>query len=113
MKRHIDNAEHYGWGHGCDGWVLSSLRELTVIQERMPPGTTEQRHFHDKATQFFYVLSGELTMELEGDHHCIAAMSGIEIKPGARHQARNDSDSDVNFIVASSPTTRGDRMDVD
>ncbi len=113
MKRNIDNAEHYGWGLGCDGWVLSPSPELMVIQERMPPRTSERRHIHSKASQFFFVLSGELTMELEGDHHLLTAMSGVEIKPGARHQARNDSDFDVHFIVASSPTTRGDRLDID
>jgi hypothetical protein len=32
---------------------------------------------------------------------------------GAHHQARNDDASDVYFLVVSTPTTRGDRTDVD
>jgi len=59
------------------------------------------------------VLSGELTMELEGTRHLIPAMSGIEIPPKSRHQARNDSGADVHFLVVSSPTARGDRIDLD
>jgi quercetin dioxygenase-like cupin family protein len=112
MKRGIDNSEHYRWGDGCDGWVLSPSPDMMIIQERMPPRTAEKRHFHLTARQFFYVLAGELTMELEGEHHLLPPMTGIEIVPGARHQARNDSDSDVHFIVASSPSTRGDRTDI-
>jgi quercetin dioxygenase-like cupin family protein len=107
-----DTADHYTWGQACDGWVLSPSPDQMVIQERMPPGTAEQRHFHTIARQFFYVLSGELTMELEGELHAVPASSGIEIAPGARHQARNDGAADVHFLVVSSPTTRGDRTDL-
>lgn len=106
-------AEHYRWGGGCDGWVLLSREGLLVIQERMPPGASEVRHFHSRARQFFYVLSGELTMELEGTWHLVPASHGIEIAPLARHQAINASEQEVNFVVISSPTTRGDRTDCD
>jgi quercetin dioxygenase-like cupin family protein len=113
MKTSKEIAEHYTWGGVCDGWILSPSKDMMVIQERMPPGATEQRHFHAIARQFFYVLSGELTMELEGEVHRVPAMSGIEIHPQARHQARNEADSDLHFLVVSSPTTRGDRTDIE
>jgi len=104
-------AEHYNWGENCDGWILAPREDLTVIQERMPPGTSEVRHFHSRARQFFYVLAGELTMELESACHSIPAWHGIEIEPLARHQAMNMGEQEVNFLVISSPTTRGDRTD--
>lgn len=113
MKIDKATAQHYTWGGVCDGWILSPSSDMMVIQERMPPGAAEQRHFHSVARQFFYVLSGELTMELDGEVHCVPAMSGIEIQPQARHQARNEADSDVHFLVVSSPTTRGDRTDIE
>jgi quercetin dioxygenase-like cupin family protein len=86
---------------------------MMIIEERMPPKTTEKRHFHSKARQFFYVLAGQLTMEMDGELYCVPAMSGIEINPGARHQARNDSNDDVRFLVISSPTARADRTDLE
>jgi mannose-6-phosphate isomerase-like protein (cupin superfamily) len=112
MKVSVETAHHYIWGSDCEGWVLSPSPDLMVIQERMPPHTTEVRHFHTKARQFFYVLSGELTMELGDKMHSVPAMTGIEIAPSAEHKARNDSDRDLHFLVISSPTTRGDRTDV-
>mgnify|MGYP001602642574 CR=1 FL=1 len=58
-------AEHYTWGDRCDGWHLVRTTGLSIIEERMPPGTTETRHHHVHAHQFFYVLEGELTLEVE------------------------------------------------
>ncbi|MEQ1717554.1 MAG: cupin domain-containing protein, partial [Hyphomicrobium sp.] len=103
------SAEHYIWGGICDGWHLLKGADLSVIHERMPAGTSETRHYHERARQFFFVLSGELTMERAGTRHAIAAGHGLEIRPGARHQAINASSADVEFLVISAPTTRGDR----
>ncbi len=102
-------APHYLWGAGCDGWHLVRQPELSVIQERMPPGASEVRHLHGRARQFFYVLSGELTMEVEGETLRLAAGQGVEIAPGAPHQALNRSAEEVAFLVISCPPSHGDR----
>lgn len=105
------SAEHYEWGAGCDGWRLAKTATLSVIEERMPPGTAEVRHWHARATQFFYVLHGVLSMEVEDVMHDIGANEGIEIPTGTAHQARNTSGGDVRFLVISSPPHQGDRRD--
>lgn len=105
------NAEHYIWGSDCDGWHLVKGRDLSVIYERMPQGTAETRHYHARARQFFFVLSGRLTIERDGVRHDIAAGHGLELPPGQRHQAVNTSAADVEFLVISAPTTRGDRIE--
>ncbi|ATF91669.1 Uncharacterized conserved protein, contains double-stranded beta-helix domain [Cedecea neteri] len=107
-----ENAEHYLWGGDCDGWYLLKDSALSVIHERMPAGRAEQRHYHSAAQQFFFVLSGALTMELEGERFVVPAGKGIPIPPQAKHQARNDSDNEVEFLVISQPTTRGDRINL-
>ena len=106
------NAEHYVWGDKCDGWYLVNRQDMLIIHEKMPPETCEKRHYHSVSRQFFFVLDGVLTMELEGKAHRIVAQQGIEIPPGSKHQARNDTGSPVEFIVISHPTTRGDRSDL-
>lgn len=107
-----ENAEHYSWGGNCDGWHLVKRADMSIIHERMPAGTCEIRHYHTQFRQFFFVLSGSLTMELEGELHQIGCQQGLEIPPFAKHQASNDSKTDVEFIVFSHPTTRGDRTDL-
>ena len=59
----VESAPHYRWGVGCDGWHLVQAAGLSVIHERMPPATSEARHRHSVARQFFYVLEGELELE--------------------------------------------------
>jgi mannose-6-phosphate isomerase-like protein (cupin superfamily) len=107
-----DNAEHYVWGEVCDGWHLLREQGLSVIEEQMPPGAQEQRHFHTRSRQFFYVLAGELTMEIAGEHHLLTAGYGLEIAPGESHQALNQSGRDVRFLVISQPPSHDDRQPV-
>lgn len=106
-----ENAEHYRWGVHCDGWHLVRTRNLSVIEEFMPPGAAEVRHLHRRAQQFFYVLDGEILMEVDGEKTLVPAGSGIRIPPGARHQVRNPASSAVRFLVVSQPPSHGDRID--
>jgi mannose-6-phosphate isomerase-like protein (cupin superfamily) len=104
-----ETAEHYTWGERCDGWHLLKSPQLSVIQERMPPGTAEVRHFHRHAQQFFYILSGEAVMEVDGRPVDLTAGQGIWIPAGAAHQMRNESADEVHFLVVSHPPSHGDR----
>lgn len=105
------NAEHYPWGQGCDGWHLLAGADLSVIEERMPPGAREARHRHARSRQFFYVLQGELTIEVDGEAHRLGTGHGLHVPPGAAHQVCNDSPADVRMLVVSSPRSHGDRVD--
>ncbi len=106
-----ENAEHYRWGKDCDAWYLVNDEQLSVIEEFMPPGAAEIRHHHQKAQQFFYILSGEVLMEVEGETTLLRAGSGIRVLPGKHHQIRNPSSGAVRFLVISHPRSHGDRID--
>jgi mannose-6-phosphate isomerase-like protein (cupin superfamily) len=110
MKIDAATAEHYLWGNGCDGWHLVRTPDLSIILERMPPEAREQRHFHQHARQFFFVLEGELTVEVEGVTHLLRPAEGVEIAPGQRRQADNRSGNDVRFLLTSQPPSHGDRV---
>ena len=108
----IHTAEHYRWGDVCDGWHLLKEEGVSIIQERMPPGGTERRHLHEHSRQFFFILDGEGTMAFAQETIILRKHQGMEIPPGVAHQFRNDSGSDVNFLVISVPPSHGDRKDV-
>jgi mannose-6-phosphate isomerase-like protein (cupin superfamily) len=103
-------AEHYVWGGACDGWHLVRRPELSVIEERMSPGASEVRHHHMHARQFFYVLDGKLTLEIEGEEFVLGPGDGLEIQPGQKHEAFNRSASDTRMLVISQPPSHGDRV---
>ena len=109
-----ETAEHYKWGGpngtDCDGWHLVKTAELSIIEELMPPGTREERHFHAKARQFFFVLEGDLSMEVEHHNFLLRAGQGLEIAPGQQHQAMNESTNPMRMIVTSQPPSHGDRF---
>ena len=108
----ISTAEHYTWGGVCDGWYLLKDSALSVIQERVPPSTGEVAHLHTKSRQFFYVLSGVATMEFEDRKVSFGPNQGLHVPPNTPHRFVNCSDMDVVFLVISSPTTTGDRVNV-
>jgi mannose-6-phosphate isomerase-like protein (cupin superfamily) len=103
-------AQHYAWGDGCDGWHLVQTMSLSVIQERMPPGTSEVRHYHGKADQFFYVLLGSLSFCLNTKEFELRAGQGVHVTAGEIHQVCNRSASDAEFLVVSNPPSHGDRL---
>lgn len=105
-------ARHYRWGAASDGWHLLDGADLSVIQERVPPGDAERRHRHARARQFFYVLAGEATLEIAGNEIVVAAGQGIEVPPGTPHQFFNRSTDDVAMLVISSPRSHGDREEL-
>ena len=104
------NSEHYRWGNNCDGWHLVKDEKLSVIEELMPAGACEVRHYHEKAEQFFYILSGEVIMEVEGQTTLLPAGTGVRVLPGTRHQISNLSSGDARFLVISQPPSHGDRL---
>jgi mannose-6-phosphate isomerase-like protein (cupin superfamily) len=103
-------AEHYKWGDKCDGWHLVNDENLGVIEEQMPPGTAEVLHYHVRAQQFFFILSGKAVMEMDGRQVRLTAHEGIHVLPGVRHQIRNLSKEPVRFLVISQPPSHGDRV---
>lgn len=108
------SAEHYKWGgqqgSDCDGWHLVKTPELSIIEELMPSGGSEVRHSHVHARQFFFVLEGKLTLEVEHHHYVLQAGEGIEVSPGQQHQALNRGATPVRMIVTSQPPSHGDRV---
>jgi mannose-6-phosphate isomerase-like protein (cupin superfamily) len=106
------NRPHYVWGEVCDGWRLADDAALSVIEEKVPPGGSERRHFHRQARQFFYILEGEACIEVEAFEHVLRRGQGLEVPPAARHLFLNRSAADVVFLVISSPSTKEDRVDV-
>jgi mannose-6-phosphate isomerase-like protein (cupin superfamily) len=107
------DTTHYTWGaedHPCDGWHLVRTPELSVILERMPPGASEIRHYHERARQFFFVLEGELAIEVAGEKFALQSQQGIEVDPTVPHQVFNRSSQDARFLVISQPPSHGDRI---
>jgi mannose-6-phosphate isomerase-like protein (cupin superfamily) len=102
--------QYYAWGEGCEGWTMVENEGLSVKLERMPPGSAERLHMHNRAQQFFYVLKGEAVFEIEGERMQVAARQGIHIRAGQAHRIKNEGGIDLEFVLASQPSTINDRI---
>lgn len=105
----IQTGKHYIWGGNCDGWHLAASPNLSVIQERVPPGSSEVRHRHNRAEQFFYVLNGIATLEVDGAVHVLGPNEGFHVSAGAPHTLSNGHEKMLEFLVVSTPPSHGDR----
>jgi mannose-6-phosphate isomerase-like protein (cupin superfamily) len=107
-----DPLQHYQWGDGCDGWNFVNERSITVKQERMPPGASENLHYHQHAQQFFFMLCGEASFEIEDRIIIVKEQEGIYIKAGQKHRIINHTSCPVEFILSSQPSTENDRINL-
>jgi len=107
-----ETSEHYVWGAVCDGWHLLKQADLSVIQERVPPDAGEVLHFHSRARQFFFVISGTAAIHFDDHSVTFGAGQGVHVPPGIPHRFANVSAEDVVFLVISSPPTEGDRTNL-
>ncbi len=110
MKRNKQNSEHYYWGQQCSGWHLVKSKHLSIIQEHMPPATQEQKHYHHFAEQFFFILGGVASFQIEEEWIEVEQGEGIHILPEIKHLIKNKREKDLEFLVISQPSTRGDRV---
>lgn len=107
-----ENAPHYIWGNQCDGWWLHQTDKFTVISERMPPNTSEQKHYHHFTEQFFYCLEGTLCIEMSGNSYMLKPHEGLTIPANIGHQVTNRSTMDIKFLVISCPNSHHDRVNI-
>jgi mannose-6-phosphate isomerase-like protein (cupin superfamily) len=105
-----DCLSYYQWGGESHGWNFVDTDAMSVKQELMPPSAVEQLHYHEHATQFFFILKGTAMFFVDGDMKVLNAHQGIEIKPGQKHRVSNHSETDLEFILYSHPSTKNDRI---
>lgn len=73
----------------------------------MPPNTSEVRHYHKFSRQFFFVLNGMATLEVNRERLILNPQEGYEIPPLILHQIINETDFDLEIMVNSKQNSRG------
>jgi N-acetylglutamate synthase-like GNAT family acetyltransferase len=69
-------------------------------------------HYHEKAQQVFYVLSGTATFEVNGKFQTVLANESIHINTKLLHRISNHHNEDLQFVLISQPKAQGDRIDI-
>jgi quercetin dioxygenase-like cupin family protein len=88
---------------GTDTAGSFSLWEAVV-----PPGDGPPPHTHTREDEAFYVLSGELLFEFEGETHRVTSGGFVFGARGRRHCFRNVGDQPARLLILGVP---GDGLD--
>lgn len=79
----------------------------SLLEYTAPPRFTGPApHYHERTTELFHVLGGELTMRLGEDASETRTLTpgGLAlVPPGAVHAFRNDTDTPVRFLIQFTP----------
>jgi quercetin dioxygenase-like cupin family protein len=78
----------------------------------VPPGAGAPPHTHAREDEAFYLLSGELVFEFEGESapHRVAPGGFFFGARGRRHALRNAGDKPARVLVLSAPSCGLDQM---
>ncbi|MGE0117044.1 MAG: cupin domain-containing protein [Dongiaceae bacterium] len=81
----------------------------------VPPGAGAPPHTHDREDEAFYVLSGELLIEFEGEPvpHRVGPGGFFFGARGRRHSYRNIGDQPAHVLILSAPSCGLDQMFVE
>lgn len=102
----------YNWGDGCTAKAIVTQPEISWKWESMPSGTSEKMHYHQRATQYFHILSGTAVFRFTTRAPIsVEAGQTILIPPGNIHQIHNQSAQSLTFFVLSLPNTNDDRIE--
>jgi mannose-6-phosphate isomerase-like protein (cupin superfamily) len=77
-----------------DGSTIRSLLDRTnapvenqsLAEASVPVGQPTERHYHKLSEEFYFILEGEGTMEIDGESRPVAAGDAILIPKNAWHQ---------------------------
>lgn len=96
----------------ADGSTIRSLLDRTnapvsnqsLAEASLPPGGSTQRHHHRLSEEFYYILEGSGTMEIDGETRKVAPGDAILIPAGAWHQIRCEESGDsLRFLCCCAP----------
>jgi mannose-6-phosphate isomerase-like protein (cupin superfamily) len=86
--------------------IVVAGEDVTVTHARYAAGEhVAAPHVHDKHTDAFYVLEGELTFEIGREPAIVTVASGgfIAVPPGVAHSFRNDGDRPARWLTIHAP----------
>jgi len=62
------------------------VRNQSLAEAFLPAGVATQRHYHRESEEFYFLLEGAGTMEIDGEARGVASGDAVLIPTGAWHQ---------------------------
>ena len=106
LKHHGEGDQFGGMGVTITQKTIGSETEgqwLTLEFEVPPNFAGPPPHWHKVTTEIFYVLGGELTLEVDGNSLQTGKGGYAFVPPGTVHRYSNPTDAPAKFLLITSP----------
>jgi len=80
------------------------VKNQSLAEASMPAGTATERHYHKDAEEFYFLLEGTGTMEVDGGVVNVGPGDAILIPPGSWHQIT--AHEPLRFLCCCAPPYR-------
>lgn len=95
----------------ADGSTIRSLLDRTnapverqsLAEASLPPGGSTQRHYHRDSEEFYFLLEGGGTMEIDGETHPVGPGDAVLIPAGTWHQITAGEEGTLRFLCCCAP----------
>src|SRR3981081_2569153 len=77
------------------------VRNQSLAEAVILVGRATDRHYHKKSEEFYFLLEGEGTMEIDGETRPVSSGDAILIPPGAWHQIT--ASTPLRFLCCCAP----------
>lgn len=75
--------------------------QQSLAEAGVPAGGATARHYHQRSEEFYFLLEGEGTMEIDGEQREVGPGDAVLIPAGAWHQIQ--AATDLRFLCCCAP----------
>jgi len=94
---------------GCRSWLFSDGSQPFQLRVMAADEITHRAvHLHKTMHEYFYVIKGEMTLNVEGSDYRMSADDLMVVEPGERHCLTTNSD-DLLLMLIMPPAVAGDK----
>ncbi len=81
----------------------SVIRNQSLAEARLAPGTSTREHYHPKAEEIYYITEGTGRIRIDGETREVKVGDAIAIPPGARHKLWNLGEGTLKLLCCCAP----------
>ncbi len=79
------------------------VKNQSLAEATLRSGGYTSRHYHRVSEEFYFILAGKGTIEINGELRRVLPGDGILIEAGAWHQITADGEENLRFLCCCSP----------
>lgn len=79
------------------------VENQSLAEAVVPAGGATERHYHKLSEEFYFLLEGAGSMEIDGDTREVVPGDAILIPAGAWHQITASTGGDLRFLCCCAP----------